>query len=227
MKRLAVLVAVLLLATCVAAVARGLQFRGAAKPGVHVLGIDVGGDSRAQIERELRHWGTREVTIRAGGRSYHVQRGWLVAIDARATATRALRAGSEVALVVSSHVDVQPVLGRAPQAGNVLDALAHAGRDPVAATVSVKGTTVVVTPAQNGLRLDNATLLRRLSRDSPVVDAPFRTLAPAVTDAAAKVAADRARSFVAQPVRIEYHGAHHTLEFEPEPDHLVSCWLYK
>ena len=68
MKRAAVLLAVLLVAAIGAAVARGLQFRGAAKPGVHVLGIDVGGDSRAQIEHALRGWGRQEVAIRTGGR---------------------------------------------------------------------------------------------------------------------------------------------------------------
>ncbi len=207
MKRAAVLLAVLLVAAIGAAVARGLQFRGAAKPGVHVLGIDVGGDSRAQIEHELRGWSKQEVTIRTGGHSYRVPRGWLVSMDVGATATRALAAGSEIALVVPSRSDVTPVVGRATHAGNVLDALARAGRAPVSANVTLHGTTVAVTPAQDGQQLDNALLLRRLSRDTTVVDAPFTRLRPAISDAAAQAAATEARALLAQSVLIDYHGA--------------------
>jgi vancomycin resistance protein YoaR len=207
MKRAAVLLSVLLVAAIGAAVARGLQFMGSAKPGVHVLGIDVGGDSRAQIARQLRAWGKQQVTIRTAGHSYRVPRAWLVSINATATAARALSAGSEIALVVPSRVDVVPVVGRAPHAGNVLDALAHSGRPAVSANVTLRGTAVVVTPAQVGLQLDNASLLRRLSRDSTVVDAPFTRLAPTISDAAAQEAATEARALLAQPVVIDYRGA--------------------
>src|SRR5260221_911460 len=160
MKRAAVLLAVLLVAAISAAVARGLQFRGAAKPGVHVLGIDVGGDSRAQIEHELRGWSKQEVTIRTGGHSYRVPRGWLVSMDVGATATRALAAGSEIALVVPSRVDVTPVVGRATHAGNVLDALARAGRAPVSAGVALHGTTATPPPPREGPHARNPFLLR-------------------------------------------------------------------
>ena len=207
MKRLAVLLTVLLVAAIGAAVARGLQFRGAAKPGVHVLGVDVGGDSREQIEQKLRGWSKQQVTIRTGRRSYRVPRGWLVSINTTATAARALTAGSEIALVVPSRVDIVPVVGRATHAGNVLAALARAGRAPVSANVTLQGTTVVVTPAQEGLQLDNASLLRRLSRDTIVVDAPFKHLRPAISDSAAQAAATEARALLAQPVLIDYHGA--------------------
>jgi vancomycin resistance protein YoaR len=207
MKRAAVLLTVLLVAAIGAAVARGLQFRGAAKPGVHVLGIDVGGDSRAQIEHQLRGWGKQEVTIRTDGHSYRVPRGWLVSIDATATASRVLNAGSAIALVVPSRVDVEPVVSRATHAGNVLDALARAGRAPVSANVTLQGTTVVVTPAQDGQQLDNALLLHRLSRDTTVVDAPFTRLRPAISDVAAQAAATEARALLGQPVLIDYHGA--------------------
>jgi vancomycin resistance protein YoaR len=207
MKRAAVFLAVLLVAAIGAAVARGLQFRGAAKPGVHVLGIDVGGDSRVQIERELRGWSKQQVTIRTAGRSYRVPRGWLVSMNVGATASRALAAGSEIALVVPSRVDVVPALRRSTNAGNVLDALARAGRAPVSAKVTLQGTTVVVTPAWEGQQLDNATLLRRLSRNTTVVNAPFKRLRPAISDAAAQAAAAEARSLLAQPVALEYHGA--------------------
>jgi vancomycin resistance protein YoaR len=207
MKRAAVLLTVLLVAAIGAAVARGLQFRGAAKPGVHVLGIDVGGDSREQIQRELRGWSKQQVTIRAGERSYRVPRGWLVSMNVGATASRALAAGSEIALVVPSRVDVVPVIGRATNAGNVLGALAHAGRPPVAGKVTLRGTTVVVSPARDGQQLDNAALLRRLSRDTTVVDAPFKRLRPPISNAAVQAAATEARALLAQPVLIAYNGA--------------------
>jgi vancomycin resistance protein YoaR len=208
MKKVAVLVSLLLVAALGAAVARGLQFRGAAKPGVHVLGIDVGGNSRGQIERELRGWSRQQVTIRTGGHSYRVPRGWLVSINVGATTSRALAAGSKLALVVPSRVDVVPVVGRAMHAGNVLNALASAGRAPVSAKVAVHGTTVVVTPGREGQQLDNALLLRRLSRDATVVNAPFKRLRPAITTAVAQTAASQARALLAQPVAIDYHGAH-------------------
>src|SRR6185312_12630021 len=67
---LLIVVALVLLAFAGAGVVRGLQYRGAAKPGVHVLGTDVGGKSRAQIEAAVQAWGNRLVTVRAGGRSY-------------------------------------------------------------------------------------------------------------------------------------------------------------
>ncbi|MFZ1880744.1 MAG: hypothetical protein WAU41_11315, partial [Gaiellaceae bacterium] len=86
MRRLVIVLAVVVVAAFVAAVARGLQFRGAAKPGVHVVGVDVGGKSRSQIESQLRSWSARAVTIRTGGHAYHVPRGWLVTLDVRATA---------------------------------------------------------------------------------------------------------------------------------------------
>lgn len=207
MKRALIFFAVVVIAASAAAVARGLQFRGAAKPGVHVLGIDVGGESRVQIERELTRWGNRVVTIRAGERSYRVPRGWLVSIDPRSTAARALTAGSDLALVVPARVDVAPVVRPAASSSNVLRELARAGRAPVSASVELNGTTVVVTPAKDGRRLDDAVLLRRLSRASAVVDAPFRVVRPALGDAAAQRAAATVRSLVARPVAIDYHGA--------------------
>jgi vancomycin resistance protein YoaR len=207
MKRVLVLICLLLLAAVAAAVARGLQFRGAAKPGVHVLGIDVGGKSRAQIVRDLRSWSRREVTIRAGERSYHVQRGWLVAVDAGATADRVLDAGSELALVMPARVDVPPVVRRAGGAGNVLAEVARAGSDPVSANVELRGTDVVVTHARDGRRLNQAVLLRRLSHPAHVVNAPFTRARPAILDSAAETAARELRRMLAVPVRIDYHGA--------------------
>jgi len=207
MKRALVLLAVVLVAALGAAFARALQFLDTAKPGVHVLGVDVGGRSRADIVRDLRSWSRSRVTIRTGTRSYHVQRGWLVSVDAGATADRALAAGSELSLVVPTRIDVAPVVGRAGDAGNVLAELARAGTDPRPAKLELHGATVAVTPARDGRRLDNGLLLRRLSGKSSVVNAPFRRLPPAVATATAEQAAAEARALIRQPVQIDYHGA--------------------
>src|SRR5581483_11325194 len=75
-------------------VARALEFEGAAKPGVHVLGLDVSGESRGRIEQRLRAWSARPVTLEVGGKTLRVARGWLVSLDVDATARRALAARS-------------------------------------------------------------------------------------------------------------------------------------
>ena len=214
-----------MLAACAAAVARALEFRHAAKPGVHVVGIDVGGRTRGDIERRLAAWGRERVTIRTAGRTYHVPRSWLVAIDARATADRALASGSWGAVVVPQRVDVTPVVRPAGESSDVLTALGRAGRQPVAATVSVHGTSVTTTAARTGLELDRAALLRRLSQPSREVVAPFRTIRPAVTDAAARAAADAVRTLVAAPVAIEYHGARLGALTPPQLAHAVDLRL--
>jgi vancomycin resistance protein YoaR len=206
-KRAVAVLVVLALAAVGAAVARGLQFRGAAKPGVHVLGVDVGGKSRAQIESQLRSWSAHAVTIRTGGHAYHVPRGWLVAIDIRSTARRALDAGSTVSFLVPQRVDVPPVVAPAGGSADVLRALAKSGRSSSSATVTLHGTTVTTTPARDGLALDRAELLRLLAGNSNDITAPFTHDAPAILDPAARSAASTARLLLAQPVSIDYHGA--------------------
>ena len=190
-----------------ATVARAIQYDGAAKPGVSVLGVDVGGKSRSEIEHELAAWSRRPVTIRAGGRSYHVPRGWLVSVDARATAARVLSAGSPVALVVPLHQQVAPVLARAGGAGDVLREIGRAERPAVSATVTLHGATVVVTPAQIGRELDRAALLNLLTTDADTIDAPFAEVRPAILDPAARSAASTARVLLDRPVALAFHGA--------------------
>jgi vancomycin resistance protein YoaR len=207
MKRVAVLLAVVLVAACGGAVARALQFHGAAKPGVHVLGIDVGGKSRGQIAAAVRRWSAQQVTIRGGGHTYHVPRSWLVSVDADATSARAVGAGDWNALVVPERVDVPPVTGRATNAGNVLGEIARAGRAPVSAAVTLQGTHAVATPARDGLELDRAALLSRLVHAARVIDVPFERVAPAIRDPAARSAASTANVLLAAPVAIDYHGA--------------------
>jgi vancomycin resistance protein YoaR len=196
-----------LAAALVAVAVRALQFHGSAKPGVHVLGLDVGGRSRSGVEKAVRSWGAQQVTIRAGGRSYHVPRAWLVAVNPGATASRVLRAGSWSSLVVGRRVDVPPVLSDASGAGNVLEQIAAAGRPPVSATVRVVGTHAVTTRARTGLVLDRDSLLDRLVRRKDVIDAPFARVRPAIGDVAARRAAETIREVLAAPVAVDYHGA--------------------
>jgi vancomycin resistance protein YoaR len=207
MKRSGVVAAALLAVVAGAAALRAAQYHGTAKPGVHVLGVDVGGKSRGQIETALRRWGAEPVTIRAGGRAYHVRRGWVVAVDLRRTTDRALAAGPWTSLVVPRRRDVRPVVGSSSGAGNVLDQIAATGRKPVSATVRLDGTHTVVTPARAGLELDRDRLLALLSEPRATIDAPFRRVLPEVRDPAARSAASVADLLLARSVAIDYHGA--------------------
>jgi vancomycin resistance protein YoaR len=207
MKRAVVVLAVLLVLAAGAAVVRAAQYHGAAKPGVRVVGVDVGGKSRSQIETALRKWGAEPVTIRAGGRPYHVRRDWLVSLDLPRTADRALAAGSWTSLVRSRRVDVPPVVAGAGGARNVLDQIAAAGREAVSATVRIEGTHAVTTPARVGLTLDRARLLALLAHSHGPIDAPFARVQPDVRDPAARSAASIVDLLLGRAVAIEYHGA--------------------
>jgi vancomycin resistance protein YoaR len=203
-----ILAGLVVAAALVAAAVRILQFQGDAKPGVHVLGIDVGGQSRGEIVSAVGRWSAQRVTIHAAGHSYHVPRGWLVAVDAQATATRALATGSLSSLVVEQRIEVAPVVRRASVAGNVLSEIARAGRPAVSATVRVEGWHAVTTPARTGSRLDRAALLRLLTTHDLTVEAPFAPIKPAASTTAARSAAARIDALLAGPVAIDYHGAH-------------------
>ena len=208
MKRgILVAVGLVVLTAVGATVARAIQYDGAAKPGVQVLGIDVGGKSRSEIQAALAAWAKRPVTIRAGGRSYHVPRGWLVSVDARATAARALGTGSPVSLVVPLHETVAPVLARAGGAADVLREIARAERPAVSAWVGLHGTDVVVTQAQIGRVLDRDALLELLAGDASTIDAPFKDVRPPILFPAARSAASTARTLLDRPVPIAFHGA--------------------
>jgi vancomycin resistance protein YoaR len=89
----------------------------------------------------------------------------------------------------------------------VLKEIARAGQSPVSAGVTLHGTDAVVTPARVGRSLDKVALLRLLSDDVDVVDAPFTAEQPAILDPAARSAASTAKLLLAAPVAIEYRGA--------------------
>ena len=73
--------------------------------------------------------------------------------------------------------------------------------------MTLHGTDAVVTPARVGRSLDKVALLRLLSDDVDVVDAPFTAERPAILDPAARSAASTAKLLLAAPVAIEYRGA--------------------
>ena len=182
-----------------AAVVRLIQYHGDAKPGVHVLGVDVGGRDRAQIETALRVWGDGRVTIHAAGRSYHVRRGWLVAIDAPATAKRALAAGSLRRSSRRTHRR-----GAGPRACRRRAERARADRarrppGPVGGR-PLNGTHAVVTPGRYGRSLDHAALLRLLADRETVIEAPFARITPDLRTAAAQVAATTIDTLLARPL---------------------------
>jgi vancomycin resistance protein YoaR len=202
------IIAGVVVAAAIAAVGvRVLEFHGDAKPGVRVLGIDVGGRSRTEIVSAIGRWSSQRVTIHAGGHAFHVPRSWLVAVDAQATARTALDAGSVSSLVVSRRTDVAPVVKRASVAGNVLSEIARSGRAAVSATVRLEGWHAVMTPARVGLRLDRAALLQRLIEHDLVVEAPFAPVRPAIGTTAARSAAATIDALLAAPVEIDYRGA--------------------
>jgi vancomycin resistance protein YoaR len=207
MNRRVIMVGVVVAAAILAAGIRLLQFHGDAKPGVHVLGIDVGGKSRSEIDSAIHDWSAQRVTIHAGGHTYHVPRGWLVAVDAKATASRALAAGSVGSLVVAGRTDVAPVVRRAAVANNVLSEIARAGRPAVSATVRIEGWQAVMTPSHAGLRLDRGALLQRLTDRELDIVAPFKHTRPAIVTPAARSAARTIDALLAAPVAIDYHGA--------------------
>ncbi len=200
-------VGVAVLAAAGLAIARAVEYHGAAKPGVHVLGQDVGGKSRGAIEAVVRRWAATPITIRGSARSYHVPRGWLVAVDVAGTAAKALHAGSVGSLIVPRRIDIEPTLEPAAESGDVLTALARTGRAPISARLAVHGTDVVVTPARKGRRLDRTRLLHLLETGAGDVRAPYATLEPEITTAAASAAAERARTLIAGPVAVGFHGA--------------------
>ena len=202
-----IIAGVVVAAAIAAAGVRVLQFHGDAKPGVRVLGIDVGGKSRSEIASSISRWSAQRVTIHGGGHTYHVPRSWLVAVDAQATARRAVDAGSVSSLVVARRTDVAPVVRRASVSGNVLSEIARSGRTAVSATVRVDGWRGVMTPARIGLRLDRAALLQRLIDHNLVVDAPFARVRPAIGATAARSAVAKIDALLAAPVAIDFHGA--------------------
>ena len=189
-----------------ATVARAIEYDGAAKPGVRVLGIDVGGKSRTEIEAALAAWARRPVTIRAAGRSYHVP---------RAGSSRSTRAPPPLVRLLParpSHSSCRSHAGRAgARAGRWRGRRAARDRTRRASCGLGFGDASWHdgrrAPAQIGRQLDRDALLDLLAGDATTIDAPFSDVRPPILDPAARSAASTARVLLDQPVALAYHGA--------------------
>jgi vancomycin resistance protein YoaR len=201
-----ILVCALAVAVAAAAGAQALRYRGEAKPGVTVLGVDVGGRDREGVgealSRAARGWLAHVVEIKTPQRVVHVRRGDLLRLDREATVNAALAVGSPFSF---DETRVAPVWR--PRPNTYLDAIAQLGRDPVSARVELVETQPVVRPAVPGLRLRRAALVAAVRRGALRVVAPFAEVPPAIGDPAARSAAATAREYLRAPIVVDYHGA--------------------
>jgi vancomycin resistance protein YoaR len=203
------------------AAARAYAYRDEALPWVEVSGVDVGGDSRAEIEDALRGVFLprleQPVVLRAGSHVLKVAPGSVLRLDAAVTAQRALAARKSsvwkqsVALVspVPVHSELRPVLhGRPRGIQRLLAQLQRFATVPRAARVVVSGTDVSVAPSARGTRIDGPALLTALraavEQDGSAVNASYVVAQPPVSDAAAETVATQVRSELAAPVELAY-----------------------
>ena len=176
-----------------------------------VLGIDVGGKSRGRDRGgRSRSWAKPPVTIRAGGRSYHVPRGWLVSVDVPRDGDARARRGLD-GRAASCRTDVEVAAGRRTRAGGAADVLTR-DRARGAAAGRRDGDRCTGRTRSSRRRGSGAASTGRrccdlLADDVDVVDAPFTAERPAILDPAARSAASTAKLLLAAPVAIDYHGA--------------------
>ena len=206
MRRALVAAAVVVLAAGGAAAARGLAYRGEAKPGVSFLGTDLGGRDRHEVEAAVTaaasRWLARVIEVATPQRTVHVRRGDLIRLDLAPTVEAAMAAGSAYSF---DKTEIQPRWRHAPSA--YVDEIARLGRAPRSAAVELHGATVVVRASRPGLRLDRDLLLDAVERGAASVHVPWIAIPPAVADPAARSAASTARAYLDRPIAIDYHGA--------------------
>src|SRR5829696_2041428 len=202
----AALAALAVLAALGAAAARGLAYRGDAKPGVTFLGTDLGGRDRAGVEVAVasaaNRWLARTIEVATPQRTVHVRRGDLVRLDVAPTVDAAMAAGSAFSF---DETTIEPQWRPAPSA--YIDEIARLGRAPRSAAVELHGGTVVVRASRPGLRLDRDLLLDAVERGAASVRVPWIAIPPAIADPAARSAASTARAYLDRPIAIDYHGA--------------------
>ncbi len=183
-----------LLATLIAALAIfEMAYADRILPGARVWDVDLSGLTVETAERTLlqrfAYLNNPILTLQAFGQAWPVAPSALgVRVDASATAHAALQSGrgesplrtlsAQLGMVVNG-ADVAPVIAIDPNAASAyLDAqAARLNVEPRNAGVSLDGLNVVVTPAQNGQALDEATTLTALSN-------ALRSLQPATLDIA-------------------------------------------
>jgi vancomycin resistance protein YoaR len=213
--RLSVLVAAVLLPAVV--VTQAVLTRGEVMPGTTVAGVDVGGLSKsAARDRIIHDLGDRlsaPVTVRVGTTAASVVPAELgIKLDADATVARAYGTGRVSARLLPFvwSGSSQPVLTYPAklQLPKVLDDLEQKPRN--ARPVVQDDGTVGVIPAEDGLRYDDATVLRAiaataLSRDGAVTLKPAITK-PEVPTTAAQSTAAEAKELLAKSIALTYKG---------------------
>jgi vancomycin resistance protein YoaR len=220
---LLVLVGVLSLATAALA-GRALLHRGEVMPGVEVLGSDLGGlDARAaaaRIERVTASQLAKPVALDVGSGQASVVPGKVLRPDTEVTVAAALAAGRDgwrsrlrsllapLAPPIRIQPGLQPVAKASRRVGTLL---ARFTKPAVAATVTMEGLEPTVSPSRSGSRPDSEALLSALGRrvvagGDDAVPVAFEETEPAVSDAAARAAAEEASLVVSAPVALTVNG---------------------
>jgi vancomycin resistance protein YoaR len=218
---MAIGLAVFLLAAGLTVGARAYAYKNSVLPGVRVAGVDVGGLSepaaRTRIEAVLSERLRQPVDIAVGKDVFTVTPSNLFTVDARATEELAYdsarssvldRLGA-LAAPFAAGQDVVPVLrvNRSARAALGRELASRSDR-AVSARISMRGLEPVVVLGQAGSEIEEAAVLA-LVRDAalkelPTVRVPVRTVAPALTTAAAERAAAEARVVVSASVALRF-----------------------
>jgi vancomycin resistance protein YoaR len=196
--------------------AQALATQGQVVPGVSVAGVDLGGLSqsaaRARLAPALAARLTRPLTVHTGAGDVDVVPADAgIGVDIDRTVSRAFAAGRVeerlLPYVYSSHVT--PVLTLPAKAG-LPRGIVRLQISTRSAALVVDGTTVRVKPAVEARIWPAAATLRAigdaaLRGDREVTIAPRSEAAPIPTAAAERAAAD-ARTLLAAPVALRFHG---------------------
>ena len=212
-----------LLVSAAALAGRALLHRGEAMPGVHVLGEDLSGLSRAEIAARVRALTAARlvepVTLAVEGRALTVVPRKLFVLDRRGTTDGVLEAGRSgltdrarsLLAPLTDPIDVDPVLTPRPASRRRLTALLGPfGEQPIDAGIALRGLQPAVTPASTGTRPDLDRLLsaiaERVASGPGVVPVAFEPAPPAVDDAAAAAALEEVRLLVSAPLSLTLDG---------------------
>jgi vancomycin resistance protein YoaR len=201
--------------------ARAYAYRDSVLPGVRVAGVDVGGLSRPEARRRIdaaigKRLG-QPVDIAVAEDVITVAPSNIFTLDTNATEERAYDAARSsfldrlgaLAAPFAGGQDVAPVLRVNQSAQAALDReLAGRSHRAVSARISMSGDEPVVVPGRPGTRIDDAVVLA-LVRDAalkelPTVRVPVRSIAPAITTAAAERTAAEARTAVSGPIGLRF-----------------------
>jgi len=197
-----VLVFFLLVGAVAAGAAAYLAQRNRILPGVHTLGVRLGGQRVEEATTALaRNWDSRQITIDAGeGEVYTLRPATLgITLDAEATALAAYRQGRNIPDIEAalrnafSDTGFEPTWTFDPAAArtSLEDLSAQISVEPVNAGVRYANGRVETTPAQPGRELDVEATVSWLQQNAGLVALSGRlplvthTLQPSVTDSSA------------------------------------------